>query len=410
MNTLYVGIDVSSKSNVAYFMKPDGRKHSILTVDNNRLGAQKIVDRIISVLQTLDKPEVVIGMEATSVYGDNLMYFLRESGSLAKFNRRLHMLNPKQVKKFKDAYSDLPKNDPTDAFVIADNLRFGRITKEVYMDDYRYQALKVLTRARFQLVQSLTREKQRFLNGLFIKFSGLAQENIFSDKFGAASMALIEEFESVDELAYMDTEKLAAFISEKGRNHFEKPEEVAEAVKRAAKNSYRPPQVIADSINQQLAISMATIRLLQKQVKEYDKAIEKQLNAMPQTLTSIKGIGNVYAAGIIAETGDINRFTGQAALAKYAGLVWKQHQSGGFEAEDTALIRSGNHYLRYYLLEAANSLRRCDSEFKRFYDLKFKEVTKHQHKRALALTARKLVRLVYSLLKTNRLYIPTEDQ
>lgn len=127
MNTLYVGIDVSSKSNVAYFMKPDGSKHSILTVDNNRLGAQKIVDRITSVLQTLDKPEVVIGMEATSVYGDNLMYFLRESGSLAKFNRRLHMLNPKQVKKFKDAYSDLPKNDPTDAFVIADNLRFGRI-------------------------------------------------------------------------------------------------------------------------------------------------------------------------------------------------------------------------------------------------------------------------------------------
>jgi len=409
MNTLYVGIDVSSKSNVAYFMKPDGSRHSILTVDNNRIGAQKLVDRITSVLQTLDDPDVVIGMESTSVYGDNLMYFLRESGSLAKFKRRLHMLNPKQVKKFKDAYSDLPKNDPTDAFVIADNLRFGRVTKEVYMDDYRYQALKVLTRARFQLVQSLAREKQRFLNGLFIKFSGLVQENIFSDTFGAASMALIEEFESVDELAYMDTEELAAFISKKGKNHFENPEEVAEAVKRAAKNSYKPPKIIADSVNQQLAISMATIRLLQKQVKEYDKAIEKQLNVIPQTLTSIKGIGNVYAAGIIAETGDINRFTGQAALAKYAGLVWKKHQSGDFEAEDTALIKSGNRYLRYYLCEAANSLRRCDSEFKRFYNLKFKEVTKHQHKRALALTARKLVRLVYSLLKTNRLYIPSED-
>lgn len=144
-------------------------------------------------------------------------------------------------------------------------------------------------------------------------------------------------------------------------------------------------------------------------MKEYDKAIEKQLNAIPQTLTSIKGIGNVYAAGIIAETGDINRFTGQAALAKYVGLVWRRHQPGDFEAEDTALIKSGNRYLRYYLCEAANSLRRCDSEFRRFYNLKFKEVTKHQHKRALALTARKLVRLVYSLLKTNRLYIPSED-
>lgn len=62
----------------------------------------------------------------------------------------------------------------------------------------------------------------------------------------------------------------------------------------------------------------------------------------------------------------------------------------------------------YYLLEAANSVRRCDSEFRRYYDLKFKEVNKYQHKRALALTARKLVRLVFRLLKDNRLYIPPE--
>jgi hypothetical protein len=41
-----------------------------------------------------------------------------------------------------------------------------------------------------------------------------------------------------------------------------------------------------------------------------------------------------------------------------------------------------------------------------YYDLKFKEVNVGQHKRALALTARKLVRLVFRLLKDNRLYIP----
>ena len=35
-----------------------------------------------------------------------------------------------------------------------------------------------------------------------------------------------------------------------------------------------------------------------------------------------------------------------------------------------------NRYHRYYLLEAANSVRRCDSEFRRYYDLKFKEVNK----------------------------------
>jgi hypothetical protein len=79
------------------------------------------------------------------------MMYLREDTSLGHFNRKFHVLNSKQVKKFKDVHPDLPKNDPVDAFVIADNLRFGRITKEIYMDDYRYKALQNLTRARLSI-------------------------------------------------------------------------------------------------------------------------------------------------------------------------------------------------------------------------------------------------------------------
>lgn len=216
---LFVGIDVSSKNNVCYLMQSDGSKHSSFSVPNNKNGAKIIVDRVTSVLLSQDIPQVVIGMEATSVYGDNLMRFLRESGSLGHFNRHLHMLNPKQVKKFRDAYPELPKNDYVNSFVIADHLRFGGINKEVYMDNYKYQALKMYTQACHQLVQELTRKKQRFLNTVFIRFSGLTQEKIFSDKFRATSMALIEEFSSLDELAYMNTDELADFIREHGKNH-----------------------------------------------------------------------------------------------------------------------------------------------------------------------------------------------
>ena len=157
-----------------------------------------------------------------------------------------------------------------------------------------------------------------------------------------------------------------------------------------------------------MAVSIASMRALKGQVKVLDKAIEQQFEIIPNTLTSIPGIGKVYSAGIIAEIGDIHRFDSQASVAKYAGLVWNRSQSGDFEAEHSRMIKSGNRYLRYYLLEAANSVRRCDSEFRRYYDLKFKEVNKYQHKRALALTARKLVRLVFRLLKDNRLYISPE--
>ena len=61
-------------------------------------------------------------LEATSIYGDGLVCALREDGRLGQYQRKSHVLNPKQVKKFKDSYPDLPKNDWVDAFVIADHL------------------------------------------------------------------------------------------------------------------------------------------------------------------------------------------------------------------------------------------------------------------------------------------------
>ena len=382
MNPLFVGIDVSSRNNVAYLMNPDGSKYSSFSVQNNLGGAKLLSERIVSALQSMQLSNVVIGLEATSIYGNSLVYALREDGSLGRFQRKIHVLNPKQVKKFKEAYPDLPKNDFVDAFVIADHLRFGRIAKEVYMDDYRYQALRTLTRARFDVIQNLTREK--------------------------TTIALMEHFETVDDLANADLDELTAFIAETGRGRFSDPNTVAKVIQTAARGSYRLPKTVNDTVNQAMSVSIASIRALKEQIKVLDKAIEQQFEIIPNTLTSIPGIGKVYSAGIIAEIGDIHRFDSQASVAKFAGLVWTQHQSGEFEAEHSQMIKSGNRYLRYYLLEAANSVRRCDSEFRRYYDLKFKEVNKYQHKRALALTARKLVRLVFRLLKDNRLYTPPE--
>ncbi|MBU5675896.1 transposase [Alkaliphilus sp. MSJ-5] len=68
------------------------------------------------------------------------------------------------------------------------------------------------------------------------------------------------------------------------------------------------------------------------------------------------------------------------------------------------MTKTGNKYLRYYLIEAANSVKNYIPEFKDFYSKKYGEVTTHCHKRALALTSRKLVRLIFSLLTKNQIY------
>lgn len=151
---------------------------------------------------------------------------------------------------------------------------------------------------------------------------------------------------------------------------------------------------------------MIGIKSIQQQIKDLDKAIESYMQLFPDILTSILSIAPVYSAGILAEIADIHRFKNHPAIAKHAGIAWTRYQSGDFETVNTKLILSGNKYLKYYFLETANKVRMHDTEFKRYYLIKFKGVAKHQHKRALALAARKLVRLIYFLLYTNRLYIP----
>ena len=236
----------------------------------------------------------------------------------------------------------------------------------------------------------------------------MTQEKVFSDTFSTTALAVYEEFESAEALAAMDLQELTDFIMEKGKNRFPNPDAVAKAIQKAARSSYRLPKTVNDSINQVLSISITSIKALDAQIKEFNKAIEAQMELLPNVLISIPGIGPVISAGIMAEIGDINRFPGQAQLGKYAGLAWTQNQSGDFEAENTKLIRSGNRFLKYYLCEGALSLVRCDTEYSTFYHSKYKEVNRHQHKRALALTARKFVRLVFRLLKDNRLYRAAE--
>lgn len=111
MNQLYVGIDVSSKNNVAYLMLPNGDMHSQFPIENKLGGYRTAAKKIVAALESLELEAVQIGMEATSVYGEHFVHAFRENGSLGRFERKIHVLNPKQVRKFKEAYNNLPKND-----------------------------------------------------------------------------------------------------------------------------------------------------------------------------------------------------------------------------------------------------------------------------------------------------------
>ncbi|AIQ62285.1 transposase [Paenibacillus stellifer] len=403
---LFVGIDVSSQELEACFMNADGDNFESFTVPNNLHGASHLRDRIVVAADKLAVSEIHIGLEATSVYSWHPAMYFHQDPALRERKTKVFTLNPKLICKFREAYADMDKTDRLDAWVIADRLRFGRLTTTLVMQE-QYIALQRLTRMRFHLVHNLAREKQYFLQNLFYKCNAFTTE-VDSSVFGHALMEMLSEKFSLDDIAEMNVTDLADYLRDKGRNRFPDPERVARCIQQAARASYRLSKVVEDSIDLVLGTSIESIRSIQKQLKDLDKAIERILDGIPgaQCLLSVPGIGKVYAAGLLGELGDIERFKDQAAVAKYAGLTWRKHQSGAFEAEHTARIKSGNRFLRYYLVEAANSVRLRDEEFGEYYRKKYNEVPRNQHKRALVLTARKLVRLVDVLLRNGQLYTP----
>ena len=411
MSTLFVGIDVSSRTNVLCALNFQGDKLLNLKALNNQPGAESILDSILGCLNSNGLEYVVIALESTSFYSTHIANFLSSSEELLPFKPLVYCLNPKSVANYRKSFVDIDKTDPLDAFVIADFARCGRITSEPWRGA-QFLALQRLSRHRLHLVECITREKTYMVSNIYLKFSELAvldkDEKPFSNTYGVTSAAVLTEFLSLDDITYSSIEDLVAFVSAKGKNRFSDPYETARLLQKAARDSYRLDQVLYEPLNTSIASSFNLIKAFDDEIKVVDKAIEKTIKGINpveyQSLTSIPGIGPVLASGILAEIGTITSFGSHDSLAKYAGLTWRVNQSGDYSSDDTRMTKTGNKYLRYYLIEAANSVINHVPEYRDFYNKKYGEVTTHCHKRALALTSRKLVRLIFGLLTKNQIY------
>ena len=413
MSTLFVGIDVSSKSNAVYAMDFDENKLIASSFRNNQPGADELAQMISAcMIQHPNLDTIVIALESTSVYSIHIANFLSASEVLMPYKPYVYCVNPKATANYRKSYISMDKTDPMDAFLIADFARVGRTKKYEPWRGSQYLALKRLTRHRLHLAECITREKTYMVSKLYLKFSELqlleGAEQPFSNTYGAAASAVLTEFLSPQEIIDASEEELLAFLAKKSRNCIADISRTSELLKKAARDSYRLDKCMYEPLNVSLASSFNCIQTYQKEIKLIDQAIEKCINGMnPNAFTilkSIPGIGTVWAAGILAEIGDITAFHSSDALAKYAGLTWPKNDSGDFVSEDNRISKAGNTYLRYYLGEAANSVRRYVPEYADFYSRKYAEAARHQHKRALALTSRKFVRLVFGLLVKNQLY------
>jgi transposase len=284
--------------------------------------------------------------------------------------------------KYRDTFLDLDKDDPHDALLLADRLRLGRELPYPFTFEADALALRTLTRFRHRLTHELTMVKLYCLNWVYLKASEytLTGTAAFDKPFSPTSVKLLSKFATLDELAARSLDELATWLEQHGRGSFADVERTAQKLHIIARDSYQLPWPLAESVEVAVRLNLQHIAQLERLRKQLDHTIGEQMATRPTTLTSIPGIGSVYAAGIVAEIGDIARFDGdEAKVAKMAGLKWRKTKSGERQSEETPLTRRGNAYLRYYFCEAANSVRMHDASYAAYYDRVFRPAQRIAH-------------------------------
>lgn len=427
---LQVGIDFGKNKVDLALLTPSGEVLEMHRAFANSVsGYDQARAMLLEVLQEQAYVGVDIAGEATSYYW--LPYFvqLSQDPHLAPFHPRLLLLNAGWVRWFKKSLPSDHKSDYRDPYYIGERLR-SLPRKTWWNFDDHWLALRFLTRLRFHLTHSLVREKNHYQLFLFLAYSAYTQAKPFSNPFGQLSQFLLNQPDLLEDLGELPEPDLAARLDELSNYSLPDPKQAAARLKQVLQESFPLPETLDPPLRAALSSLSHLIAELQQQIQLLDAQIHTLTQQdYPEVawLQSVPGVGPVYASGIAAEIAGIQRFLAplkwdkhlksyrkrtqrevEDAVAKFAGLWWPQHASGQFEAQERPLSKRGNAYLRYYLIQAADHMRLSIPSYARFYERKYAQVTKHQHKRAAVLTGRKAVGLFVGLLHHQENYRPEE--
>ena len=380
---IYVGIDIAKETHVAAAVDSDG----VIIIEpfsfsNNHEGFKLLKSK----LDSLDKNNVLVGLESTAHYAENAIFFLHS----LDFN--LAVINPVQTAAMRKTGIRKTKTDKVDSLLICKTLAVNAF--RLYTEnDIKTMKLKSLCRFRQNLKKSKARLKIQLTSYVDIIFPELQ----FFFKSGLhikSCYELLKVYSSPDDIAALHLTKLSNILSNASRGRFGKQD--AESLKSLAKSSVGVKNTY---ISIQITQTIAQIELIESQINELETVIEKAVDELDSVIMTVPGIGKLNGAMILGEIGDIKRFSHPSKLLAYAGLDPVINQSGKFNAKKTRMSKRGSKMLRYALINAAWNVSLNNATFKRYYDSKINQGNSHYS--ALGHTAHKLVRVLFKLLNDN---------
>ena len=378
----FVGIDISKYKHNCFIFSSDGEiVENNFIIENNAAGFESL----LSILQKLKMSgEIRIGFEATSHYCINLKLFLEKN------HHSFMELNPLLIKQFINAQTlRRTKTDSIDCQIIAK-----------YMTTIEYQphptgfyhmySLKSLTRLRDSLIRQRSRYMVQLTNVLDHIFP--EYKPFFANRFSATAIYILDKYRSTSAIANMNA-KSYEHLHSISRGHFSMAKFFE--LKKLAKNTIGESNEIFDL---ELDLLLDLYQTISSKIDKVDDEIAEIMSVLkPQTMT-IRGIGCVSAASIIAEFGDISKFKGPAQMLSFAGLEPGYYQSGISEYKGH-MVKRGSPHLRCAILNVCLPLTQHNPVFAEYYYKKRNEGKPHRV--ALSHVAKKLIRVIYILETKN---------
>mgnify|MGYP000584543174 FL=1 len=386
---IYIGIDVAKDKHDCFITNSDSEVlFKAFTIFNNLDGFNDLYQKIESVMDDVTK--VKVGLEATGHYSYNLLGYLIDKGLPT------YVINPLHTNLYRKSLSlRQTKTDKVDARTIASML-MSDVNLKSYSDiSYHNEELKSLTRYRFDKVKERAKLKtsvSRLVNILFPEL-----EKLVPTLHMVSVYALLSELPSSSQIASCHLTHLTKLLesASKGRYSKEKAIEIRDAA-RISIGSNMPAKSL------ELKHTIKLIQELTSEINEIEDSIKSIMDSIHSPITSIPGINYRMGAMIIAEIGDFNRFSSPDKILAYAGLSPSTYQSGQLDRGYSHMEKRGSRYLRYALFNATKLVCIWDHTFAAYLAKKRAE-GKHYNV-AISHAAKKLVRVIYRLEKSQQLY------
>ena len=380
---IYVGIDIAKLNHFATAISSDGEvllEPFKFTNDNDGFCL------LASKLNSFEKDQIIIGLESTAHYGNNLLMFLVPKG----YN--VCLINPIQTAQMRKNNIRKTKTDKVDTIIICKVLMMHP-HRFVTLYDIGLMQLKNLGRFRQKIVKQRTRLKIQLTSYVDQVFPEL-QYFFKSGIHHKGCYALLKEAPTPEAIASMHLTHLTHLLKSSSHGHFQK--ETAIELRVLAQKSVGTSD---KSLSIQITQSIEQIELLDRQLELIESEMKDIVSSLDSVIMTIPGIGYVNGGMILGEIGDITRFSNPSKLLAFAGLDPSVYQSGNFEAKHTRMSKRGSRALRYALINAAHNVVKNNKTFNNYYHQKVSEGRSHYN--ALGHCAGKLVRIIYKMLTDN---------